>query len=204
MGRVREVAARAWQTADKMKKVAGRLRAKRGTMTTCGSSGTWQSSPSTPLLLMEFQIMSGRYSRAKWQISRSGTLQFFGAKPKMVVKGGFIAYSLMGDPNASIPTPEPVYYRPMFGALGRAKYSISFTFTSKFAIRNGIGKKLGLQKKLLPVKTCRKIGKRNMLYNNIVPKIDIDPETYEVKVDGTLATTPAAEKLALARLYNLF
>ena len=132
------------------------------------------------------------------------TPQFFGAKPKMVVKGGFIAYSLMGDPNASIPTPEPVYYRPMFGALGRAKYSISFTFTSKLAIRNGVAKKLGLQKKMLPVKNCRKLGKRDMLYNDLTPKIEIDPETYEVKVDGRLATVPPAEKLSLARLYNLF
>jgi urease subunit alpha len=132
------------------------------------------------------------------------TPQFFGAKPKMVVKGGFIAYSLMGDPNASIPTPEPVYYRPMFGALGKAKYSISFTFTSKLAIKKRVPKKLGLQKKILPVLNCRKIGKRDMLYNNLAPTIEIDPETYEVKVDGRLATAPPAKKLALARLYNLF
>jgi urease subunit alpha len=92
----------------------------------------------------------------------------------------------------------------MFGSLGRAKYSTSVIFTSKLAIRNGVAKKLGLQKKLVPVKNCRRIGKKNMVYNDLTPKIDIDPETYEVKVDGRLATVPPANKLALARLYNLF
>jgi urease subunit alpha len=110
----------------------------------------------------------------------------------------------MGDPNASIPTPEPVYYRQMFGAMGKARYSTSVTFTSKRAIRNGLQKKLGLKKKLLPVKNCRKISKKNMIYNNLIPKIEIDPETYVVKVDGNIATTEAAKKLSLSRLYNLF
>ena len=110
----------------------------------------------------------------------------------------------MGDPNASIPTPEPVYYRPMFGAMGKAKYSTSVTFTSKSAIRNGLQKKLGLRKKLLSVKNCRNISKKNMVYNNLIPKIEIDPETYVVKVDGKVATTEAAQKLSLSRLYNLF
>ena len=132
------------------------------------------------------------------------TPQFFGIKPKLIIKGGFIAYSLMGDPNASIPTPEPVYYRPMFGAIGKANYSTSVTFTSKNAIRNGIKKKLGLKKKLLPVKNCRNISKKDMVYNNLIPKIEIDPETYVVKVDGNVATTEAAQKLSLSRLYNLF
>ena len=130
--------------------------------------------------------------------------EFFGVKPRLVIKGGFVAYSLMGDPNASIPTPEPVYYRPMFGAMGKAKYSTSVTFTSKFAIRSGLSKKLDLKKKLLPVKNCRNIGKKNMLYNNLLPKIEIDPETYKVMVDGKLATTEPSQKLSLARLYHLF
>jgi urease subunit alpha len=92
----------------------------------------------------------------------------------------------------------------MFGAMGKAKYSISVTFTSKRAIRNGLQKKLGLNKKLLPVKNCRNISKKNMVYNNLIPKIEIDPETYVVKVDGNIATTEAAKKLSLSRLYNLF
>jgi urease subunit alpha len=122
----------------------------------------------------------------------------------MIIKGGFIAYSLMGDPNASIPTPEPVYYRPMFGAMGSAKYSTSVTFTSRIAIRNKLAKKLGLRRRLIPVRNCRNISKHNMVYNNLTPKIDIDADTYIVKINGKLATTEPAEKLSLARLYSLF
>jgi urease subunit alpha len=92
----------------------------------------------------------------------------------------------------------------MFGAMGKAKYSISVTFTSKMAIRNGIQKKLGLKKKLLPVKNCRNISKKNMVYNNLIPIIEIDPETYVIKVNGNIATTEAAKRLSLSRLYNLF
>jgi urease subunit alpha len=132
------------------------------------------------------------------------TPQFFGIKPKMIIKGGMIAYSLMGDPNASIPTTEPITYRPMFGALGSAKYSTSFTFTSKLAIEKGLERKVLTKKKLVPVKNCRNIGKKDMIHNNLTPKIEIDPETYEVKVDGKLATVKPADKLALARLYNLY
>lgn len=204
MGRVGEVATRAWQTADKMKKVAGRLKAEKGDNDNLRVKRYLAKLTINPAVTHGISDYVGSLEPGKIADIVIWTPQFFGAKPKMVVKGGFIAYSLMGDPNASIPTPEPVYYRPMFGALGRAKYSTSFTFTSKLAIRNGVAKKLGLQKKLLPVKNCRKIGKRDMHYNDLVPKIEIDPETYEVKVDGRLATVPPADKLSLARLYNLF
>jgi urease subunit alpha len=204
MGRVGEVATRAWQTADKMKKVAGRLKAEKGDNDNLRVKRYLAKLTINPAITHGISDYVGSLEPGKIADIVIWTPQFFGAKPKMVVKGGFIAYSLMGDPNASIPTPEPVYYRPMFGALGRAKYSTSFTFTSKLAIRNGVAKKLGLQKKLLPVKNCRKIGKRDMRYNDLVPKIEIDPETYEVKVDGRLATVPPADKLSLARLYNLF
>jgi urease subunit alpha len=204
MGRVGEVATRAWQTADKMKKVAGRLKNEKGDNDNLRVKRYLAKLTINPAKTHGISDYVGSLEPGKIADIVIWTPQFFGAKPKMVVKGGFIAYSLMGDPNASIPTPEPVYYRPMFGALGRAKYSTSFTFTSKLAIRNNIAKKLGLQKKMLPVRNCRKVGKRDMLYNNLTPKIEIDTETYEVKVDGRLATVPAAEKLSLARLYNLF
>jgi len=204
MGRVGEVATRAWQTADKMKKVAGRLKNEKGDNDNLRVKRYLAKLTINPAKTHGISDYVGSLEPGKIADIVIWTPQFFGAKPKMVVKGGFIAYSLMGDPNASIPTPEPVYYRPMFGALGRAKYSTSFTFTSKLAIKNNVAKKLGLQKKMLPVRNCRKVGKRDMLYNNLTPKIEIDPETYEVKVDGRLATVPAAEKLSLARLYNLF
>ena len=131
--------------------------------------------------------------------------QFFGIKPKLIIKGGFIAYALMGDPNASIPTTEPVYYRPMFGALGKAKKTTSVTFTSQLALDNGLEEKMKIEKKLLAVKNCQKHWEKR--YGDIIdatPKIEIDPETYEVKVDGEIATVDPATEVSLGRLYSLF
>ena len=204
MGRVGEVATRAWQTADKMKKMAGRLKEEKNDNDNLRVKRYLAKLTINPAITHGISDYVGSLERGKLADIVIWTPPFFGIKPKLIIKGGFIAYSLMGDPNASIPTPEPVYYRPMFGAIGMAKYSTSVTFTSKLAIRNGIAKKLGLRKKLLPVKNCRKIGKKDMKYNNLTPKIEIDPETYEVKVNGKLATTEPAENLSLARLYNLF
>lgn len=204
MGRVGEVATRAWQTADKMKKVAGRLKNEKGENDNFRVKRYLAKLTINPAITHGISQYVGSLQRGRMADIVVWTPQFFGIKPKMVIKGGFIAYSLMGDPNASIPTPEPVYYRPMFGAFGRAKYSISVTFTSSLAIRNGIGRKLALQKKLVPVRNCRRIDKSKMLYNDLVPRIDIDPETYEVKVDGHLATVPPADNVPLGRLYNLF
>jgi urease subunit alpha len=115
-----------------------------------------------------------------------------------------IAYSLMGDPNASIPTTEPIYYRPMFGSMGGAKYSTSVTFSSRIALDLGLASKVKTSKRLVPVKNCRKISKKDMIYNDLTPKIEINPETYEVRVDGKIATVDPADKVSLARLYNLF
>ncbi|MEX1997040.1 MAG: urease subunit alpha [Nitrosopumilaceae archaeon] len=204
MGRVGEVATRAWQTADKMKKMAGRLKEEKNGNDNLRVKRYLSKLTINPAITHGISDYVGSLEPGKLADIVMWTPQFFGIKPKLIIKGGFIAYSLMGDPNASIPTSEPVYYRPMFGAIGAAKYSTSVTFTSKLAIRNGIAKKLGLRKKLLPVKNCRKIGKKDMRYNNLTPKIEIDPETYEVKVNGKLATTEPAENLSLARLYNLF
>ncbi len=204
MGRVGEVTTRAWQTADKMKKMAGRLKEEKNDNDNLRVKRYLAKLTINPAITHGISDYVGSLERGKLADVVIWTPQFFGIKPKLIIKGGFIAYSLMGDPNASIPTSEPVYYRPMFGAIGMAKYSTSVTFTSKLAIRNGIAKKLGLRKKLLPVKNCRKIGKKDMKYNNLTPKIEIDPETYEVKVNGKLATTEPAENLSLARLYNLF
>jgi urease subunit alpha len=126
---------------------------------------------------------------------------FFPAKPKMVFKGGFIAWSIMGDPNASLPTPEPVIYRPMFGAIGRAVKKTCYTFMSKAAVELGVPEKLGLEKVILPVKNCRNIGKKDMMWNSSTPKITVDPETYEVRLDGEIATVGPAKELALAQRY---
>lgn len=204
MGRVGEVATRAWQTADKMKKMTGRLKEENDDNDNLRVKRYLAKLTINPAITHGISKYVGSLQIGKLADIVMWTPQFFGIKPKLIIKGGFIAYSLMGDPNASIPTPEPVYYRPMFGAMGLAKYSTSVTFTSKLAIKNGIKRKLGLKKKLLPVKDCRNIGKKDMVNNNLTPKIEIDPETYVVKVDGKIATSEPASKLSLSRLYNLF
>jgi len=204
MGRVGEVSIRAWQTADKMKKMSGRLTEETGENDNLRVKRYLSKLTINPAITHGISDYVGSIEPGKLADIVMWSPEFFGVKPKLVIKGGFIAYSVMGDPNASIPTPEPVYYRPMFGAMGKAMYTTSVTFTSKLAIQNGLSKKLGLKKKLLPVKNCRKIGKKNMLYNNAVPKIEIDPETYKVTVDGKLATTEPSQKLSMARLYHLF
>ena len=204
MGRVGEVTTRAWQTADKMKKMSGRLKEESNDNYNVRVKRYLAKLTINPAITHGIAEYVGSLQPKKIADIVMWTPQFFGIKPKLIIKGGFIAYSLMGDPNASIPTPEPVYYRPMFGAMGLAKYSTSVTFTSKLAIKNDLKKKLGLKKKLLPVNNCRNISKKDMVYNKLTPKIEIDPETYIVKVDGKIATTEPANKLSLSRLYNLF
>src|SRR3981081_3428937 len=130
-------------------------------------------------------------------------IQYFGVKPKLVVKGGMIAWAVMGDPNASIPTPEPVLYRPMFGALCGSLAATCVTFTSQAAHASGIRERLGLQRMVEPVRNCRSIGKADMVRNDLTPEIKVDPETYVVTVDGVHATVPPADRLPMAQLYFL-
>jgi urease subunit alpha len=204
MGRVGEVTTRAWQTADKMKKMVGRLEEENGENDNLRVKRYLAKLTINPAITHGISEYVGSLEPGKIADIVLWTPQFFGIKPKLIIKGGFIAYSLMGDPNASIPTPEPVYYRPMFGAMGTAKQNTSVTFTSKAAIDNGLATKLNIKKKLLPVKNCRKISKEDMVYNNLTPKIDIDPETFKVKVNGELVSVDPAKTVSLARLYQLF
>jgi urease subunit alpha len=127
----------------------------------------------------------------------------FGAKPKMVIKGGIVSWAQMGDPNASLPTPQPVYYRPSFGQVGRAMQSTHVTFMSQAGIAAGVPEKLGLRRKVLPVLKTRTIGKHNMVRNDVLPEIEVDPETYKVTVDGEVATIEPAQKLPLNQLFFL-
>jgi urease subunit alpha len=127
---------------------------------------------------------------------------FFGVKPAMVLKSGTIAAAIMGDPNASIPNPQPEYYRPMFGAFGRAMTKSSVTFVSQAGLEKS--EKLRLAKKLLPVKNTRKIGKRSMMLNNATPRMEVNPETYEVRADGRLLTCEPAKVLPMAQRYFLY
>src|SRR5258707_534075 len=129
---------------------------------------------------------------------------FFGVKPEMIVKGGFIAWSAMGDANASIPTPQPVLYRPMFGAFGSATAATALTFVSKAALEADIPLRLGLRKTVVAVEKCREVGKASMVHNAAMPAIEVDPETYEGAADGELLTCEPATVLPLAQRYFLF
>jgi urease subunit alpha len=130
---------------------------------------------------------------------------FFGVKPDCIVKGGTIVAAPMGDPNASIPTPQPVHYRPMFGAYGKARTASSVVFTSKAAIASGLAKKLGIDKKLYAVSNTRgRISKTSMIHNGATPDIEVDPETYEVRADGELLTCAPAEVLPMAQRYFMY
>jgi urease subunit alpha len=130
---------------------------------------------------------------------------FFGVKPDCIIKGGSIIAAAMGDPNASIPTPQPIHYRPMFGAFGRARTASSVVFSSKAAVKAGLGKKLGIQKELVAVQNTRgKLSKKSMIHNDATPDIEVDPETYEVRADGELLTCAPAETLPMTQRYFLF
>jgi urease subunit alpha len=126
---------------------------------------------------------------------------FFGAKPKLIIKNGFINWGLMGDPNASLPTPQPVYYRPMFGAFGDALPATCLTFVSGAAHAAGVGARLGLKRQIVPVRNTRKIGKRDMVRNSGTPQIEVNPETFAVTVDGKHATVAPAKTIALNQKY---
>jgi len=204
MGRVGEVTTRNWQTADKMKKMTGKLPEDNIRNDNFRVKRYLAKITINPAITNGISDYVGSIQPGKLADIVIWSPQFFGVKPKMIIKGGFIAYSLMGDPNASIPTTEPVIYRPMFGAHGKTPYSTSVIFTSQLALDKGIESEIHSKKRLLAVKNCRCIGKKDMLYNDLTPKIEINPETYEVKVDGKLTTVDPTDKVSMARLYNLF
>jgi urease subunit alpha len=129
---------------------------------------------------------------------------FFGVKPSLILKGGFIASALMGDANASIPTPQPVHYRPMFGSFGRVLQATSLTFVSSIALKNEVGEQLGLKKRMSAVHGCRTVKKKDMVHNGYTPKMEIDAQTYRVRADGQLLTCDPATVLPMAQKYFLF
>ena len=204
MGRVGEVTTRNWQTADKMKKMTGSLSEDSSQNDNFRVKRYLAKITINPAITHGISDHVGSLQPGRLADIVIWSPQFFGVKPKMIIKGGFIAYSLMGDPNASIPTTEPVLYRPMFGSFGKAVQSTSIIFTSQLALDNGMQEKINCDKKLAAVKNCRSIGKKDMLYNDSTPEIDVNPETYEVKVNGKITTTDPATKLSLGRLYHLF
>jgi urease subunit alpha len=204
MGRVGEVIIRTWQTADKMKQQRGRLPQEQGDNDNVRIKRYLAKYTINPAITHGIADYVGSLEVGKMADLVLWKPAFFGVKPEMIVKGGIIAYSVMGDPNASIPTPQPTLYRPMFGAFGGARHATSYTFVSQAALTQGRLTQLGLRKQLAAVRGCRGLGKAAMLHNAALPRLEVDPETYVVKADGEVLTCEPATRLSLAQRYFLF
>ena len=205
MGRVGEVITRTWQTADKMKKQRGALPEDAGK-----GNDNFRAKRYVAKYTINPAIAQGIASHVgSIEVGKIADLvvwkpMFFGAKPDMVVKAGMIIAAAMGDPNASIPTPQPVHYRPMFGAYGNALAKSSFSFVSQAGIDAGIAAEFGLSKELLAVSNTRNIGKKDMKLNDALPVMEVDPETYQVTADGELLTCQPVDVVPMAQRYFLF
>ena len=202
MGRVGEVVIRTWQTADKMKKQFGRLAEEKGENDNFRARRYVSKYTINPAIAQGISTYVGSIEIGKLADICIWDPAFFGVKPDVVLKNGTIAAAIMGDPNASIPTPQPEYYRPMFGAFGRSLTESSVTFVSQALLDKG--ETLGLAKKLLPVSNTRKIGKRSMILNSATPRMEVNPETYEVRADGRLLTCEPAKVLPMAQRYFMY
>ena len=204
MGRVGEVLIRTWQTADKMKRQRGRLPEETGENDNLRVRRYIAKYTINPAIAHGLSAHIGSVETGKLADLVLWSPAFFGVKPDLVLKMGSIASAPMGDPNASIPTPQPVHYRPMFAAFGKALNRGRVTFVSEAAMAAGLREALGLDSALLPVTNTRGIGKKDMVLNDLCPRIEVDPETYEVRADGELLTCEAAEVLPMAQRYFLF
>jgi urease subunit alpha len=204
MGRVGEVVIRTWQTADKMRKQRGRLADETRQNDNFRVRRYVAKYTINPAVAHGISAHVGSIEEGKRADLVLWSPAFFGVKPEMVLLGGTIAVAQMGDPNASIPTPQPVYTRPMFGAYGRSVERSAVTFVSAAAQEDGIGRTLGLAKDTLPVVNTRGIGKRDLRLNDALPQVEVHPETYEVRADGELLTCQPAEVLPMAQRYFLF
>jgi urease subunit alpha len=205
MGRVGEVVIRSWQTADKMKKQFGPLDSERGANDNVRAKRYIAKYTINPAIAQGIAEYVGSVEVGKLADLVIWSPAFFGVKPAMVLKAGSIAASVMGDPNASIPTPQPEYYRPMFAAFGRSLTKSAVTFASQAGVEKDIAGRFGLAKTVLAVRNTRGgIGKRSMIHNSLTPKIDVHPETYEVRADGNLLTCEPAKVLAMAQRYFMY
>ena len=205
MGRLGEVIIRTWQTADKMKKQRGKLKEDKSDNDNARVKRYIAKYTINPAIAHGVSKHIGSVEAGKRADLVLWSPAFFGVKPDLVLLGGSIAAAPMGDPNASIPTPQPVHYRPMFGAYGRALTRSSVVFTSGLAIERGLPAALGLQKEMVAVSNTRGgLSKASMIHNSATPVIEVDPETYEVRADGELLTCPPATVLPMAQRYFLF
>jgi urease subunit alpha len=204
MGRVGEVIMRCWQTAHKMKQQRGPLPGDSDRHDNARIKRYVAKLAINPAIAHGISHEVGSIEVGKWADIVLWKPAFFGVKPFIIMKGGFIAMAAMGDPNASIPTPQPVHYRPMFGAFGGALHRGSLSFVSQAALAGGVGERYGLHKTLSAVKNIRGIGKRHMLHNDYAPHMDVDAQTYAVRADGMLLTCEPASVLPMAQRYFLF
>jgi urease subunit alpha len=204
MGRVGENVMRCWQTAHKMKVQRGSLPEDPARHDNFRVRRYVAKYTLNPAIAHGVAHQVGSVESGKWADLVLWRPAFFGVKPSLIIKGGMIAASLMGDPNASIPTPQPVHLRPMFGAYGKAMARTNLTFISQAAMARGIGEQLGLQRQLVAVQGCRTIGKRDMVLNDYAPHMEINPQTYEVRADGVLLTCEPLAHLPMAQRYFLF
>src|SRR5216683_2416788 len=205
MGRLGEVIIRTWQTADKMKKQRGALPQDKGNNDNFRVKRYIAKYTINPAIAHGVSKLIGSVEKGKLADLVLWSPAFFGVKPERIIKGGSIVAAPMGDPNASIPTPQPVHYQPMFAAYGKSLTASSVVFSSKAAVSSGLAKKLGIDKKLYAVENTRGgISKKSMIHNGATPKIEVDPETYEVRADGELLTCAPAEVLPMAQRYFMF
>jgi urease subunit alpha len=204
MGRVGEVILRCWQTAHKMKVQRGKLPGDTERNDNARVKRYIAKLSINPAIAHGISHEVGSIEVGKWADLVIWKPAFFGVKPAVILKGGFIAMAAMGDPNASIPTPQPVHYRPMFGSYGGALARGSLTFVSQAGLAAGIGQKYGLQKTLSAVKGIRGVGKRHMILNDYTPKMEVDAQTYAVRADGLLLTCEPAVSLPMTQRYFLF
>jgi urease subunit alpha len=204
MGRVGEVITRTWQTAHKMKVQRGALPEDSARNDNFRVKRYIAKYTINPAITHGMSHEIGSVEVGKWADLVLWKPAFFGVKPSLVLKGGFIAAAAMGDPNASIPTPQPVHYRPMFGAFGGAMHRTSITFVSQAALASGAAESYGLHKHLAAVRGCRTVKKTDMVHNGYLPAMQIDPQTYEVRADGQLLTCEPAAVLPMAQRYFLF
>jgi urease subunit alpha len=204
MGRIGEMVLRCWQTAHSMKVQRGALDGDSSRNDNTRAKRYVAKYTINPAIANGIAHEVGSIAVGKWADLVFWKPKFFGVKPSLIMKGGFIAVAAMGDPNASIPTPQPVHYRPMFGSFGGAVARGSLTFMSLAAVAADLGGQLGLHKQIAAVKNCRGIAKRDMVHNAYAPAMHIDAQTYEVRADGVLLTCEPAKVLPMAQRYFLF
>lgn len=204
MGRVGEVIVRTWQTADKMKQQRGPLPEDGAGNDNFRAKRYIAKYTINPAITHGISHEVGSVEVGKWADLVLWRPAFFGVKPSLILKGGAIAASLMGDANASIPTPQPVHYRPMFASYGGSRHATSLTFVSQAALAAGVPEKLGLKKRIAVAKNCRELKKQDLIHNGATPDIEVDPQNYQVRADGQLLWCEPAEVLPMAQRYFLF